>query len=209
VTDWQYDLSPFISFRDREACERVRAIRRAELTNHPNPDFRIKVVDDSTAFYKAFAEDLVSRIRAGRDEGRAVVFVLPVGPMPQYAMAARTINESRLSLRHVHTFNMDEYANENGVTAPVSWPGSFERAMWERFFELVDPELRPPAEQIHFPTTEAIGTTRRIEASAGPTLHGGIGWCATSRSGNPPGARVRRHLDAYKRAGARLVELHR
>ena len=53
--------------------------------------------------------------------------------MPQYELAARTINEERLSLAHVHTFNMDEYANEDGVTAPLSWPGSFQRAM------LVDP----------------------------------------------------------------------
>ena len=39
MSDWTYDLSPFISFRDREACERVRAIRRADLAEHPSPDF--------------------------------------------------------------------------------------------------------------------------------------------------------------------------
>ncbi|MFN8186128.1 MAG: hypothetical protein U0R69_03510 [Gaiellales bacterium] len=211
MTDWQYDLSPFISFRDREACERVRAIRRSELGNHPNPDFRIAVVDDSTAFYTAFAEDLVSRIRAGRDEGRQVVFILPVGPMPQYAIAARTINEERLSLRHLHTFNMDEYANENGVTAPVSWPGSFERAMWERFFDLVDPELRPPAGQIHFPTTEAIGDySKRIEDLGGADCcYGGIGWCGHIAFWESHlGLQFDGDLAAYRQAGARLVELH-
>src|SRR5439155_9899413 len=123
-------------------------------TDHPNPDFRIGVVDDADSFYGAFARDLVDRIRSARDEGRTFVAILPVGPMPQYALAARTINEERLSLAHVHTFNMDEYANEDGVTAPVSWSGSFQRAMRERFFALIDPELRPPEEQIHFPTAE-------------------------------------------------------
>ncbi len=78
------------------------------------------------------------------------------GPMPQYELATRMINDERLSLAHVHTFNMDEYANEDGVTAPPSSPGSFQRAMLERFFGLVDAELRPPEAQIHFPTTEAI-----------------------------------------------------
>jgi glucosamine-6-phosphate deaminase len=211
LTDWQYDLSPFISFRDRDACERVRAIRRSELANHPNPDFRISVVDDPTAFYTAFAEDLVSRIRAGRDEGRQVVFVLPVGPMPQYAIAARMINAERLSLRHLHTFNMDEYANEDGVTAPVSWPGSFQRAMWERFFDLVDPDLRPPAEQIHFPTTEAIGDySKRIEDLGGADCcYGGIGWCGHIAFWESHlGAQFDGDLAAYRQAGARLVELH-
>jgi glucosamine-6-phosphate deaminase len=150
--DWRYDLAAFISFRDREACERVRAISRSELTRHPSPDFRIEVVDEGDSFYRAFAEDIVGRIRLARDEGRPFVGIFPVGPMPQYAIAARMINEERLSLAHVHTFNMDEYANEDGVTAPLSWPGSFQRAMWERFFDLVDRDLRPPEAQIHFPT---------------------------------------------------------
>ena len=81
-------LSPFIAFRDRAACERARAIPRARLTEHANPDFRIAVVDDAGEFYRRFAEDLVGRIRAARDEGRRFVAILPVGPMPQYEIAA-------------------------------------------------------------------------------------------------------------------------
>ena len=130
MDDFRYDLASFISFRDREACEHVRTIRRADLTAHPNPDFRIQVVDSAADFYRAFAEDIVTRIRQARDEGRRFVGIFPVGPMPQYELAARTINAERLSLAHVHTFNMDEYASEDGVTAPLTWPGSFQRAMW-------------------------------------------------------------------------------
>ena len=48
--------------------------------------------------------------------------IFPVGPMPQYAYAAKLINELSLPLDHVHTFNMDEYADENGNTAPLDWP---------------------------------------------------------------------------------------
>ena len=148
MTSFDYDLSPFIAFRDRAACERVRAIPRARLAEHPNPDFRIRLVDEPGDFYTRFATDLVHRVRTARDEGRQFVAILPVGPMPQYEIAARLINEERLSLQHVHTFNMDEYANEDGVTAPLSWPGSFQRAMFAGFFNLVDPELRPPEAQL-------------------------------------------------------------
>jgi glucosamine-6-phosphate deaminase len=123
VSGFEYGLSPFIAFRDRAACECVRAIPRARLAEHPNPDFRIALVDDAGDFYTRFATDLVDRVRTARDEGRHFVAILPVGPMPQYEIAARLINEERLSLQHVHTFNMDEYANEDGVTAPLSWPG--------------------------------------------------------------------------------------
>jgi glucosamine-6-phosphate deaminase len=209
--EFEYEMARFISFRDGDACARVRQITRNELTAHANPDFRIRVVDDPGAFYRAFADDLVDRIRRARDDGTTFVAILPVGPMPQYELAARKINEERLSLEHVHTFNMDEYANEEGVTAPLSWPGSFQRAMRERFFALVDPELRPPEDQIHFPTTEALPDySERIEALGGAdACYGGIGWCGHIAFWEAHlGAEFEGDLDAYTRAGARLVELH-
>jgi glucosamine-6-phosphate deaminase len=209
--EFDYHLARFISFRDREVCERARRIRRSELPDHPNPDFRISIVDAAAEFYRRFAEDLVGRIRTARDAGQTFVAILPVGPMPQYEIAARMINDERLSLAHVHTFNMDEYANEDGMTAPPNWPGSFQRAMLERFFGLVDAELRPPEAQIHFPTTEAIGDySARIEDLGGADCcYGGIGWCGHIAFWESHlGEEFVGDLEAYKQAGARLVELH-
>jgi glucosamine-6-phosphate deaminase len=208
---FEYDLAKFISFRDRDVCERVRRIPRGELERHANPDFRIRVVDGATEFYRDFAGDLVGRIRSARDEGRVFVAILPVGPMPQYALAARMINDERLSLGHVHTFNMDEYANDEGQTAPVSWPGSFERAMQERFFSLIERELRPPEAQIHFPTTDAIDDygARLEELGGADVCYGGIGWCGHIAFWESHlGYEFDGDLDAYMQAGARLVELH-
>ena len=121
------------------------------------------------------------------------------------------INAERLSLAHVHTFNMDEYASEDGVTAPVSWPGSFQRAMLDRFFALVDPDLRPPESQIHFPTTDALADySSRIEDLGGADVcYGGIGWCGHIAFWESHlGEEFAGDLEAYKQAGARLVELH-
>jgi len=208
---FEYDLARFIDFRDVVECDRVRRIPRTELTQHVNPDFRIAVADDPAEFYRSFAADLVDRIRAARDDGRTFVAILPVGPMPQYELAARMINAERIALDHVHTFNMDEYANEDGVTAPISWAGSFQRAMRERFFALVDRELQPPDNQIHFPTTEAIGDySARLEDLGGADVcYGGIGWCGHIAFWESHlGHEFAGDLDAYKRAGARLVELH-
>ncbi|HEX5618782.1 MAG TPA: hypothetical protein VFX51_10195 [Solirubrobacteraceae bacterium] len=211
MVDFGYDLSPFIAFRDRAACERVRAIPRERLTEHANPQFRISLVDDEHEFYRQFAADLVGRIRAASEEDRPFVAILPVGPMPQYEIAAEMINTERLSLRHVHTFNMDEYANEDGVTAPLSWPGSFQRAMFAGFFDHIDRELRPPEAQIHFPTQDAIGDySARLDALGGADVcYGGIGWSGHIAFWEPQlGAEFDGDLEAWKAAGARLVELH-
>lgn len=210
-SSFTYGLAPFLPFRDLEACERVRAIPRARLTEHDNPDFRIAIVDGPDAFYERFARDLVDRIRAARDEGRSFVAILPVGPMPQYEIAVRLINAERLSLAHVHTFNMDEYANEDGVTAPASWLGSFQRAMRERFFGLIDAELRPPDDQIHFPTSDVVADySARLEDLGGADVcYGGIGWSGHIAFWEPQlGLEFAGDIDAYRRAGARVVELH-
>ena len=45
---FRYAMSRFIPFRDEEACARVRAIPRADITKHPNKDFRIEVIEDRT-----------------------------------------------------------------------------------------------------------------------------------------------------------------
>jgi glucosamine-6-phosphate deaminase len=211
MTDFEYGLSPFVAFRDTEACARVRAIPRDALTEHDNPEFRIAVVDDVEDFYTRFAADLVGRIRRAADEDRDFVAILPVGPMPQYEIAARMINRDRISLRRLHTFNMDEYANEDGVTAPASWPGSFQRAMLYGFFGLIDADLRPPESQIHFPTSDAIDDySARIEALGGADVcYGGIGWSGHIAFWEPQlGAEFDGDLEAWKAAGARLVELH-
>lgn len=209
--DFTYDLAPFIPFRDADACAKVREIPRAEITRHHNDSFRIGVIDDRDAFYTAFADDLVGRIRAARDERRPFVAILPVGPVPQYRIAADVINRERIDLSHVHTFNMDEYADQDGRTAPVTWAGSFQRAMWEHFFGLIDEDLRPPQSQIHFPTTEVIDSysARIADLGGADVCYGGIGWCGHIAFWEPHlAARFDGDLDAFRAQKAQLVDLH-
>jgi glucosamine-6-phosphate deaminase len=204
-------LARFITFRDRDECARVRAIPRSEITRHENPNFRIRVIDEPGAFYEAFATDLVGRVRRALEEGRPFVAILPVGPMPQYALAAASINEQRLPLHHWHSFNMDEYADEDGNTAPMSWPGSFARAMWERFLLLIDEDLRPPADQVHFPTSDQLPDyARRIEDLGGAEVcYGGIGWCGHIAFWESHlAAEFDGDLEMFTAAGPRIVELH-
>jgi glucosamine-6-phosphate deaminase len=208
---FRYGMAAFLPFRDMEACARVRAITREHLAEHANPDFRIRVIDDAADFYLAFAQDLVSRIGSARQAGSQFVAILPCGPMPQYKLAAELINRQELSLAHVHTFNMDEYANEDGVTAPRDWPGSFQRAMWENFFSLVRADLRPHPENVHFPSSGNITSySAEIEALGGADVcYGGIGWSGHMAFWEPQlGTEFQGDLEAYKRAGARIVELN-
>ena len=205
-----YDLAKFIAFRDTVECARVRAIPRAEITTHPNPAFRIHLIEDLGEFYSAFATDIVTRIKHTLDEGRPFVGIFPVGPMPQYAIAARMINALHLPMHHVHTFNMDEYADQDGVTAPADWAGSFQKSMLDSFFGKINADLRPPLAQIHFPSDKNIGDYGKMIADMGgaDVCYGGIGWCGHIAFWESDlGLEFGDDLEAYKQAGPRIVEL--
>ncbi len=208
---FSYDLARFIPFRDAEACARVRAIKKEDITRHANPEFKISVIEDPLELFTAFAVDIVRRIRQAREEGRRFVGIFPVGPMPQYPIAARMINALRLPMDHVHTFNMDEYADQDGNTAPAEWEGSFQKAMMAHFFQRIDPDLRPPLAQIHFPTTQSLSAYgRMIEDMGGADIcYGGVGWCGHIAFWEAHlGEEFGDDLAAYGQAGPRIVELH-
>lgn len=208
---FEYDLARFIPFRDQEASERVRAIKKENICRHPNPDFTIKIVESPGEFYLQFALDIVTRIRQSLEAKTKLTLILPVGPTSQYRIAATVINRLRIPCSHVYTFNMDEYADENGDTAPFEWKGSFQRAMWENFFSLIHKDLRPPEAQIYFPTSKNISHYGKLIEDAGgaDVCYGGVGWAGHIAFWEPDlGHEFGDDLDAYMRAEPRIVELH-
>lgn len=58
-----------------------------------------------------FALDMVTAIKDSLEAGKQLVLLLPARVSP-YAPAI--INAMGISCRHVHTYNMDEYADEDG-----------------------------------------------------------------------------------------------
>lgn len=205
------DLAQFIPFRDAKACARVRAITRAEITKHRNPKFNIRVIQDRPEFYGAFATDIVSRIWQAREEGRKFVAILPVGPVPQFAIAAGMINRMKLSMDHVTTFNMDEYADQSGKTAPADWAGSFATAMQANFFARIEKKLRPKAANIHFPTHKNVESYYKLmeDAEGVDVCYGGVGWCGHIAFWESHlGLDFVGDLAGYKRQHGRIVELN-
>ena len=44
---FQYRPAEFIPFRDLQAIERCRRIKKEDITRHPNPKFKISVIPDA------------------------------------------------------------------------------------------------------------------------------------------------------------------
>lgn len=211
MSKFKPSLAQFIPFRDAAACAKVRKIKRSEITKHINPDFKIRVMDSPPMFYAAFANDIVARIVQAKNEGTKLVAILPVGPVPQFAIAADTINRLKISMDHVITFNMDEYADQDGHTAPADWKGSFETAMRANFFNRIDKKLRPKEKNIHFPTHKNIEDYHKMMEDAGGVdcCYGGIGWCGHIAFWESHlGLDFLDDMPSYKAQHGRIVELN-
>jgi len=109
----------------------------------------VTIVPDYDTLYDAVAEMMVGLILSKK--GEKVTMILPVGPTQQYPVFARKVKEKQVDLKNLWTFNMDEFLDRNGKTIPEEHPMSFKGDMMQNFYELIPPELRMPAEQMHFP----------------------------------------------------------
>ena len=82
--------------------------------------------------------------------------------------------------------------------------------MMESFFGKIDPDLRPPMAQIHFPSDKNINDYGKMIADMGgaDVCYGGIGWCGHIAFWEADlGLEFGDDLDAYCKAGPRIVEL--
>ena len=205
-----FDFSPasFVPFRDKAAVERVRAIPRAKLTEHPNPDFRIRILPDAE-MEPLWIADMFERIRRSSEAGERFVMIAP-NPWPSYDKVARLINEHRISCHHLHTFNMDEYANEHGDIAPESWAFGFGHSFKKFFYENIDADLRPPENQIHGLSNENIAHYGKMLADLGGAdiCYSGPGWTGHLAFIEPDAPEfAAASLEEWKKMGPRVCTL--
>jgi len=203
-----YGVSQFAPCRDRDACEKVRGIRRDDITTHPNPDVAIRVVRDEDIAAMRI-EDIFGRIKASDDEDKRLVMILPQ-PHPQYIKVAELINQHRVSCRNLYTFNMDEWADEDGNVAPETYPNGFMYAMLNNFYSRIDDDLRPPREQIHGINNANLQCYGKMMEDLGGVdlCDGGIGWSGHVAFIEPNAPEFAADsVEEWKQLGARLVTL--
>ena len=209
MSEFRYEPSPWAPLRDRAACERARAVRREDFCRHPNPAFHLEVLaDDELAFRRIW--DLFSRIRDSAENRRPLVLILP-NPHPQYVKLAWLLNQHRVSCKHLHIFNMDEWADQDGNIAPESWPNGLMYGMKNYFYRRLDEDLRPPEKQIRGPNNGNLKNYAKMIEDAGGTdvLDGGIGWSGHLAFIDPRSPEFdTEDLEEFKAMGPRVVTLN-
>jgi glucosamine-6-phosphate deaminase len=167
---------------------------------------RVEIVGDMGDVARHFAQALFDEITGKAD----VTMVLPVGPVDQFPLLARMINQARLDCRELAIINMDEYLSGD-EWIPIDHPLSFRGYMNRQFYDLLDPELAPRPENRLFPDPrEPSAVERLIDARGGlDVCYGGIGINGHIAFNEPPEPGEPVDADEFATRPTRVVSLTR
>ena len=114
--------------------------------------FKVVFYDTLEDFYLAEALEYITSWKQST-ESNPVGICGPIGPTEQLPLVARLVNELNINLANSHFWGMDEWY-VNGKELAADHPISFEKADRDLCFNRIDPKLRMPDANLHFPKAE-------------------------------------------------------
>jgi glucosamine-6-phosphate deaminase len=148
---------------------------------------------------------------AANRAGRGATFIVPVGPVDQYPILARQLNEERISCRNVLFIGMDEYLALDDTWVPATHPLSFRGYLNRMFYDRLDPAVAPPPGHRVFPDPRDPGAIPRLIAARGgvDACYGGIGITGHIAFNEPPEPGEAMTVEAFAALPTRLLTLTR
>ena len=197
---------------DEDIISDAAALTPADLLQLSRPGFTVKFYDTLEEFYLAEALEYIEAWRQSTADNPVGVCG-PIGPTEQLPLVARLVNTLGLDLKCSHFWGMDEWF-DGSREVPVTHPLSFERADRELCFDRIEPELRMPDENLHFPKGDVTEYCDSWDSGVRcAVMQGGQGdikhWAF-----NDPVRRSGTWMDAppspeeYRKLKTRIVELH-
>lgn len=171
----------------------------------------VRVLGDMASVALDLAENIRDEIRAANDAGRPLTLIIPVGPVDQFPILARLLNEGRVSCASVLFLNMDEYLTDADEWVPANHPLSFRGYMDRAFYHLLDPELAPPLELRVFPDPKQPERIAELIAARGgvEVCYGGIGINGHLAFNEPPEPGESMSVEEFAALPTRNLDLSR
>lgn len=151
-----FDFSPaaWLPTQNKAILERCRNIRREEMEITNENGYSIRVVPHPSS---AVAIELFQRIYRSDVEDKKTVIIFPNSWRFVYTAVVEMCNLYNISGRNIHAFCMDEWADEDGNVAPITYGHSLGSHFMRNFYLSFREDLRPPLKQMHYYTNENIG----------------------------------------------------
>ncbi|MDD5705580.1 MAG: hypothetical protein PHR35_06615 [Kiritimatiellae bacterium] len=211
-SEFKFAAAPWVPYKDFDPAllARLRRMGTKDYEKHPNPEFRIKVLDNAGVIDIA---DRFAQIKQSDEQNRKFVMICG-NPNPNtYMPLAELINLYRINCRNVYCFTMDEWADEASHIAPETYRAGFTYSFLKYFYEKIDPALRMPRKNIYHPTDANMADYSKMlfDVSDGGnyTLYSGPGWTGHIAFIDPcPELCGCETIEEYLEQPAQVVTLH-
>ena len=211
-TKLNFKPGSYVPFQDREICERLRLLTREQLEQHEpwqHPEFKVKVMMNP---HPVLIATLFSRLKEASEAGRKFSMILG-NPEPEtYIPLAQLINYFQVDCSKVHIFAEDEWADDAGNIAPETYEAGFVHSMLKYLVYQLDPKLRMPMENVHYPTNKNISYYSKlindVTEGGADIISTSPGWTGHVAFIDPVSEFVRDDIEEWLNLEARLVTLH-
>ena len=208
-----FDFEPavWLPTKDKAVLEYCRNIKREEMEITNENGYSIRVVPHPSS---AVTAELFNWIYRSDVEDKKTVIVFPNSWRNIYIAAVQMCNRYNISGRNIHAFCMDEYADEHGNVAPLSYANSLGGSFLREFYLSFREDLRPPLSQMHYYTNENIGHYSELLDEVGEggadLLLSATGWIGHTAFIDPDTKAFKADtLEEFMTLGAGFVDNHR
>lgn len=202
----------FYPFKNQAEIDRVRAITKEDILamngKHPtNPNIFLDVRKNEEVEMVMIA-DMVKRIMGSDRYDKKCVMIMP-NPCPTYRKVAYMLHVLNVNCRNVKFYMMDEWADEDGNIAPLSYKAGFGNA-FQRF--MVEPimDLGFKEENFIYHSNENTPKYSQMLQDDGEAdvVYSGPGWPAHLAFIDPVEDWFKPTMEEYLEQGAKVAKLH-
>lgn len=206
-------LHQFYPFTDLKEIDRVRKITKEDILalngKHPSGNENIKIsVSRVDEFEMYMITDMVKRI-IDSDVNNKQVNLIMCNPCPTYRKVAFMLNELNVSCRNVKFYMMDEWADEDGNIAPLTYKAGFGYAFQEYMLKNIkNLGFKEKNFIYHSKENTPIFSKMLEDDGEADSVYSGPGWPAHLAFIDPVADWYKPTMEEYLEQGAKVASLH-
>ena len=210
--DFKFKCADFYPFKDQAEIDRVRKITRDEIRalngTHPtSPTMKVNLVRNDE-LELIMITDMVKRIIDSDRLDKKVVMIM-CNPNPTYIKVSYMLHELGVNCRNVKFYMMDEWADQDGNVAPLSYKAGFGNAFY-RFMVSRILDLGFKEENFIYHSNKTTPDfSKMLEADGeADVVYSGPGWPAHLAFIDPVEDWFCPTMEEYLEQGAKVAALH-
>ncbi len=193
-----------------EILQKAARLTPEDLVKLSRDGFEVTIYDTLEEFYCAEALEYIRAWQSATPDN-PVGICGPIGPTEQLPLVASIVNALDINLQDAHFWGMDEWV-ENDQPVSTDHALSFAKADMQLCFDRIRPELRMPAENMHFPI-DLDAFSASFDSARCAVMQGGQGEVKHWAFNDPPRREgiYQEHPPSpkeYRKLKTRVTDLH-